>query len=86
MLQSTKEASLKGSLTGLFGLDVSHGHSDLVRLETTQVKRYTLSNLAQYFHRLMRDEQYAADVESLLESSGNKAYLVTGFLTTEGAL
>ena len=85
VLQNTKETGLKASLTALFGLELTKDKQELATLETEEVKRYSLNNPREYFNRLMENELYAWDVNELLKSKG-RAYLVTGFLTTKGAL
>ena len=85
VLQNTKETGLKASLTALFGLEHTKDKQELATLETEEVRRYSLHNPREYFNKLMENELYAEDVNELLESKG-RAYLVTGFLTTKGAL
>jgi len=86
-LKIVHEREIIFGLRALFGLDFARTKEESRSLESQLVKRYTLSNPERYFQRLMQNEHYASDVRTLL--NGNKlyhAYLVTGFLTTTGAV
>jgi len=86
VLDNVKDASIKTSLSKLFGLEGSLKNEEKVKLETKEVRRYTLNNPELYFKTLMDDELYARDVRALLgETKWREAYLVVGFLTTSNA-
>jgi hypothetical protein len=73
-------------MTSLFGLGAENKWEDRILLETEEVNRYALNNPKQYFSRLMENDLYARDVEELLKETKGRAYFVTGFLKTKGAL
>ncbi|KAK3370979.1 hypothetical protein B0T24DRAFT_303892 [Lasiosphaeria ovina] len=86
-MRNARDASLKASLMALFGIGAGRGDDATVKLDSKEVKRYTLANPKEYFEKLMRNELYARDVNQILDDcDGRKAYLVTGFLTTNDAL
>lgn len=86
-LEVIQEREINIGLTALFGLDFARNKEESRSLESQLIKRYTLSNPEQHFQTLMQNEYYARDVHSLLNRNGlHQAYLVTGFLTTTGAI
>ena len=86
VLDNVTDASIKGSLSNLFGLEGNLKNEERVKVETKEVRRYTLNNPELYFKTLMGDELYERDVRALIgETTWRKAYLVVGFLTTSSA-
>ena len=86
VLDNTHDASVKASLTTLFGLEGNLKSEEKVKLETKEVRRYTLNNPELYFNTLMTDELYERDVRALIsKTKWGEAYLVIGFLTTSNA-
>jgi hypothetical protein len=82
-LENISEASVRTSLTELFGLELAKTGEEKMELESQLVKRYTMENPKIWFTKLMENELYAKDACNLLhETSWGKAYFVTGFLTT----
>jgi hypothetical protein len=86
-LKVVHEREINIGLTALFGLDFARNKEESRSLESQLVKRYTLSNPEHHFQTLMQNEYYARDIRTLLDSNKlHHAYLVTGFLTTTGAV
>jgi hypothetical protein len=86
-LSTVRNHSLKASVSKIFGLDSGLSNEQQVKLESKEVRRYTLNNPGEYFKALMQNELYERDVRDLLgETSFGTAYLVIGFLTTSDAL
>jgi hypothetical protein len=86
-LKVVREREIKVGLTAFFGLDFARNKEESRSLESQLIKRYTLSNPEHHFQKLMENEHYARDIHTLLDSNKlHHAYLVTGFLTTTGAI
>lgn len=79
----TNQWSLAGGLSELLSLEQSRSVEKGVELESDRVKSYSLSNTLQHFQKLMAMDEYAKDVQALLQrAKSGHAYFVTGFLTT----
>lgn len=87
VVQVIRERGISIALTSFFDLNFARSRDEKSMLESQLVKRYTLPNPEHYFQRLMQNEHYARDVRTLLDNSHfHRAYLVTGFMTTKGAV
>ncbi|KAL8787704.1 MAG: hypothetical protein Q9195_007660 [Heterodermia aff. obscurata] len=74
---------LQISLAELFGLTIKREHNDAAEIEGQTVKQYSLSQSRAAFEYLMRDSTYASETQELLrDTARNRAFLVTGFITT----
>lgn len=74
--------SLGGGLSELVIGESTWGKERGVTIESDTIKSYQMSNTWASFQRLMKHQEYAADVKDLLErSKSGHAYFVTGFLT-----
>lgn len=83
VLESLPAKQLHIALTELFGLDITREHTDAVEIEGKAVKQYSLSQSRAVFEYLMRDSTYAAEAQRLLrDTPRNRAFFVTGFMTT----
>ncbi|KAJ5274018.1 hypothetical protein N7478_009143 [Penicillium angulare] len=84
---SVHRSAIVSTLTTYLGLDLSREDQQSVSLHSESVKRFTLSNPANQFDRLVANPLYARDVFNLLQKARlGKAYLVVGFLTVTGAV
>jgi hypothetical protein len=82
-LRSLAEVDVQATLTEYFGFNLFRTKEETIEVESRAVRKYSLNQVAQYFTKLMENPLYDRDVRQLLSRQG-KAYMVVGFLTTEG--
>jgi len=84
---SVPHKSLWLTIGSIFRIHLAAHRERQAEFQAAQVDRYALNNPSEVFKELMNNQFYARDVRALLEETGGKAWLVTGFLTTgkEGA-
>ena len=84
-LQNHISRDFQSGLSTFFGLDLAVSNEERFSLESAILKRYTLEQVKSVFDELMKDVIYRRNVEDLFKNNKvDKAYLVTGFLTTDG--
>ena len=73
---------LTARLEKVFGLEAATDSNSRMEITSKKVERFTLKQGEEIFKRLMKDEEYQSQVREFLKNK-RKAYMVTGFLTTE---
>jgi hypothetical protein len=84
LLGKIQSHAIRTKLTQYFGIDLARSKEDQVEFESRLVRKYSLRQVQHHFNKLMQYQLYARDVAELMKERG-KAYMVTGFMTTEGA-
>lgn len=85
LIQNNVSREFQMGLTRLFGLDLAKTNEERFSLESAIVRRYTLQQNTSVFNELMKDAAYNREVRELFSNHAvDKAYFVTGFLTTDG--
>lgn len=86
-IENVEEGAVRAGLASLFNIDFASTSAEGISLQSEKLKRYSLNNPEQIFEELMNNKDYARDVRKLLKKTTfGRAYLVVGFLTTEGSI